>query len=351
MRRRFILGYYLNGSLMSADIVHHCMYSCCASYEITIKRLSKHVAWALVPGKPPIFARSRWNRWDVAIDYVGLLAGSHGLLKPLLLKHLKSKGDATSQTQMQTGEPAQPIQTELHNPESDLEELFQEASGRNRSAEPKANKVDETLQHSSLPQETHVEEKNDQKPADTGAETKTFDWAAFNQQKRQEAKEWVKTDPFDRLCCMKEVAAVLMNLMYSFLRYSGHSWEKKQQYLSSKGFERTYVVLEAAKGIEVEKCMRTLFQILCQKPPCVSIQSYDSLLKALRFRMIACGLAALHALLRSPRSKFPFKLFTALQSTEHAQEVLDAPQCSHDYLAHAILAEYEICQHPVRLVC
>lgn len=313
---------------------------------MTLKRFAKHVSWALIPGKPPLFARSRWNRWDASIDYVGLLAGTHGLLKTLYLKHVGAKDSANKPDDRTSTNPIpEPIQPPLQaDPDAELDDFFLEAAGlKNKKTESErtGHQQEETAEAQNKDSKDEHEHGEQEQHQDQSA-TATFDWAKFNKQKKQEAKEWVKTNPFARLCCTKQIAAELMDLMYKFLQYSGGKWENKQRYLSSKGMPRSYVVLEAAKGLDVEKCMINLYGVLYNAPPCVSVHDYDPLLKALRFRMVACALSSLQALLRLRRSQFPFKLFTALESREQAQVILDAPSCSHDPLAHAILTEYDI---------
>ena len=86
-KRRYVLAYMLNGDWrVSGEVQHFCTYGCCCSYEATMKVLAVFVTWALCPRQCPVFARSRWTRYDESVDYCGLLAGCHGLLHKLLVE-------------------------------------------------------------------------------------------------------------------------------------------------------------------------------------------------------------------------------------------------------------------------
>ncbi len=325
-KRRFVLNYFFNGPLYQTEVQHFCLHGCCADYATTLRRISKHVCWALMPNKPPIFARSRWTKWDLAIDAVLILAGVHGLLKDVFYSYIGEQAHKAV---------IPPVENILGTSDaiSDWDTVFKEEV--KAVAIPASDCKRKQNEPASVP--TAAPQESDQ----TGKKDEKQTFAEFNKQQRLLAKDWVNTNPFLRLCIMKEVAAGLMFLMYRFLRFSGVFWEKQQRLRSSRGQRRSYPVLEAAQGEDIETTMEFLFMLLQVRPRCVQAIQFTPLLKALRFRMVSCALCNLHVLLRHPRQGFPFRLFKLLLSDEHAQAILDTPVCFHDALTNAILKKYE----------
>ena len=378
LKRRFILNFFLNGDLRSSEITHWCSYGCCPDFETTLARFSKLVTWALLPIKPPIFPRSRWTRWDESIDAVALLGGCHSLLSDLYpsasppdsvpVPDPTSIAEPSSSTATaldslddlfadECKSMSMPLETiplaEPSGPSSSTNQPRTRKNAQRQAAKAKAKVAEaETAkgEHENTDKDKdpdkdkdNCDQEMDQGEEEHQRQSKTFDWAAFNKQQKMLAKDWVQTSPFPRLCVMKELAECLMRLMYVFLRLSGGSWERQHRYYSSKPHHvRSYAVVEAAKGQDVQDCVERLHGLLWVKPPCVS--DYSPLLKTLRFRMISTALCSLHSLVRFPRKGFPFKLFTLLiartDTAKTAQSLLDTPTCLRDELADLILRQY-----------
>ena len=327
LKRRFVLNYYLNGKLQQQEVQHFCLHGCCSNIDATLRRICRQVVWALVPGKPPVFARSRWTRWDAAIDAIAILGGVHGLLRETFLSYLGEKDEPVPQNAPTLPGSLQAL--------SDWEDVFEEEVNTAKGTLIPTAAASDGKKDEQGPPSVQAGSGNPTVPE----QSQTF--AEFNKQQKLLAKDWVKTDPFTRLCIMKEVASELMHLMYVFLRFSGLQWEKQQRFRSSKGQARSYIILEAAKGKDVQECMERLYRLLPNQPSCVGDMQYTLVLKALRFRMVSCALCSIHILLRLPRQGFPFNLFKLLLSDEHAQVLLDRPPCFRDALSHEILSKYD----------
>ena len=338
LKRRFILNFYLNGRLDQPEIQHHCVFGCCCDYPQTLRRMAKHCAWALIPTKPPVFARARWTNWDVAIDAIGLLAGTHSLLKDVFFEFIGEKD-----VQHGVPLPAPAIDETSFDWDGFLEEEVKQNHSTNstpaRVAATAATPREEQQQDQALGG-SHRDQAIDHQTANS-TNRLTDSFAEFNRQQRLLAKDWVQTKPFPRLCMMKEIAAVLMWLMYHFLKLAGKTWEQQQQFRSSRGYLRSYPVLSAANGVEVEHCIEQLFRILWMKPKCLQGMDFNPLHRALRFKMVSCAVCSMHVLLELPRRGFPVSLFKLLFSDSHAQVLLDTPACLRDGLADAILKEYD----------
>lgn len=168
-----------------------------------------------------------------------------------------------------------------------------------------------------------------------------FDWVEFNRQKRAEALTWVKSKPYERLACVREVAGVLLRLMYKFLHLTSKLFEKKQRIAAAAKKPRTYAVLEAAKGHDTDQALRSLAGLLLRRPKGVLPQHFTPRLKALRFRLCSCAASSLHILLRVRRNCCPFQVFKVLLGEVDA--LLQVPPCMRDNLADLILNSYDAC--------
>lgn len=167
----------------------------------------------------------------------------------------------------------------------------------------------------------------------------TFDWVEFNRRKKAEAATWVQSSPYQRLACIRPVAGVLLRVMYKFLYLTGKVFERTQRLLSASGRPRTYAVLEACNGRDLENALTALLSMLWQvRPPGILPHDFTARLKALRFRLISCTVCALHILLRVRRSGCPFKVFQVLQGL--TEDLLATPHCMRDNLANMILGSY-----------
>ena len=73
-------------------MVHHCHGDCCQGLP-PLECFEIHVVPSLIPHACPMFPRSRWTRADVAVDWCGLLANIHSLLKVVVKPWLREMAD------------------------------------------------------------------------------------------------------------------------------------------------------------------------------------------------------------------------------------------------------------------
>ena len=124
-----------------------------------------------------------------------------------------------------------------------------------------------------------------------------IDWSEFKRQKKRKARRWVCSGPFPRLVIAKEIAAVLLKLMYEFLQISGAEWERKQRAKAAAGAQRSYQVLEALGGKQVQQCMTDLGNVLATSPLALMVSEFPSRMRALRFCMVSAAMCSLHVVL------------------------------------------------------
>ena len=330
--RRFVLGRLLNGHLyQKKQVQHYCSYGCCAHAEATLRIFAVYCAWALVPCQAPVFPRSRWTRWDAAIDWAGLIEGCHGLLSQVIAE---ITGVPTSSQPLPSVELQQQVDQPMLADEAHDE---WDAMFVGRMAEPVAQFTPQQQQQPGDSGDVQADE------ADVGDEPE--DWVAKRKQNKKKAALWLQSQPFNRLAIIKPVAALLLSLMYKFLELGGPSFAKKQRLKVAQGRqqEKRFPVLEAAHGRDVQNTLDGLLELMFSEPKAILAENYTGRLKSMRFRMVSAGMTSIHTLLRLPRQHCPFTVFKVLEEGG-AKLLLDVPKCMRDSLAHMLLSKYVACQ-------
>ena len=131
-------------------------------------------------------------------------------------------------------------------------------------------------------------------------------------------------------------------LMARFLSISGKAWNKKQLALAANGQPRSWRILEAADGSDVNSCMRSLLSTALE-PIKVAKQTLVACCHRLqRFAMASAGVCGLHSYLRMPRQGLPYQMFTLLRdaSQESVDSLLQRPSCVRDELSHVLMRRY-----------
>ena len=314
--RRYIISNLLNGRLDTPKVAHYCVHACCRDERETYHSMTTHLAWALIPGACPRFLKSRWVGYDKALDWAGLLAGVHNLL-PRLVQAL-------------TGTPEQCLQAShgLAQRDGGWDDVFAAEIDHPRPEEP-SQAAEGQPDPASEP---------DLNPNAADGDAEGFDWKQFMRAKKKQAFFWAQSNPFPRLVIMKEVVFILLKVMQRFLALSGQAWEKEQQSVAAAGERRTYVVCEAAADADVRQALSELTATLQQPVPAMLPQDVTPQLRLLRFSAFSNASTSLHALLRLPRSGFPYALFKLpLQSPA---SFLRSRPCLRDEFTSRLLNRY-----------
>ena len=231
-RRRTVIAYFLNGHLDQPTVTHFCPFACCESYPATLRRMSRFLTAALVPKKPGIFTRTRWTGSDVVLDWCGLLCGAHNFLPELVQRFLggaslaKAKAAPEIPEALPTASVATAAGASAASGESAWTDIFLEEQqqhqqqGQQQHAPPpkedlqprpkarrqKASCTPNKYDKQQAPQVQAVEAPNINQEAEEGeaAAAKGFDFAEFKRQQRTLAKAWLATEPFVRLCVLKD---------------------------------------------------------------------------------------------------------------------------------------------------
>ena len=326
--RRFVIQRLMNGHLYRTDEVqHYCKYNCCENAEATLRTFAVWCCWALVPCQAPVFPRSRWTRWDAANDWAGLIEGCHGLLSQLIAEVTGAPTSENIETSAFTEPEPQKMVEDGEMNRDEWDALFAVSFDQQLSA-PVPAPAPRASESGPVQQEEPVGDEPE-------------DWAKKKQQSKKKAALWLQSRPFHRLAIIKPVAALLLSLMYKFLQLGGPSFEKKQQVkvASGKQQEKSFPVLEALRGKDVEKTLNGMLGLLYAQPEGIVPEAYTAKLKSQKFRMVSAGMTSIHILLRLPRSTCPFLVFAALEDGG-AKRLLDVPSCMHDALADKLLKKY-----------
>ena len=159
-------------------------------------------------------------------------------------------------------------------------------------------------------------------------------WAALNAARRSAVLKYVYSKPIRRLPIIREAITPLHDLTTSFLGLAGAKWERQQSAAAAMGRSRSYIVLEAAMGRQVDEAMRRSLGLLFQDVPGTLPGDVTCSQRVLRLGMLCGALCGLHSLLRIPRRGMPYAMFLLLQdnSPAKAEALLRTPACMTDPL-------------------
>ena len=325
----------MNSDLQSESIKHFCPYGCCTDALTTLRDVKSFVCWALIPFKCPVYSRKDWRQSDDAVDWVGILCSHHNLLLRGMEKYTKRV------KQISTGEqqPATAIKDDKRTGWSSDSESMADGT----KPQPLSNMVQEEQANgdSDDGQPNGPTNGAEVDPPQAEAENTTTDWAKWNEKNKTDMASWVCSDPYQHLVLLREVLAISHSLFAKFFLHSGAKWNARQEAEAAKGNPRSFRVLEAAKGKDLEATMKSLVTALQEQPTAMG-QLVKAGMRSLRFRMLVAFLCALHQLLRVSRQGFPYRLFLLLEKEDRAQidqtlrAVFDSPLCLCDPLTEAL---------------
>ena len=332
LKRRHIISRLLNGDWEAEHLEHYCQWGCCDDFECTMEKSMRFLAWAIVPGKCPKFCRSRWTRYDEAVDWVGLLSVlCRGKFLTLLME--KTIGKPNQSLKETAAEP--PARLAVKDRRQKWEHAALEDCG--------------VLQPGAKPAAAIIPVKDTTQDSDANAGDGQPDWKAFNEKKKTEARTYVATNPGPRLVGMRTVVTHLLSLMLAFLNICSDSWEKKQKAISLRGLPRSYQVLEAAVGTQVADCMNALIDAFHIVPKALPSWGMQRSVRNQVFQMLVNALCGIHALLRVQREGFPFQWFRVLRG--EFDHVYSFPHCMHDEFTSEMFQHFHTCETAESAAC
>ena len=305
-KRRFLLSHLLNGDLLSSVPQHYCPVGCCGSDDEFVGKLASFTIWALLPRRMPLLSRKNWLNQTHAMEWAGCLESHHQLFSKVMLGYV--------------GKPAAPPAAAAPRSDSALDDAVQDFLlgdiQQPAAAETEAEQIPEPGPDPSV-----------QEPSGEPVSATTA-FAEENRLRRLSVREYICSKPLPRLCVLKEVLNAIHVVMTEFLALSSSAWEQKQAAKAALQQPRDYLVLQAARGMQIQRCMDKLVQVLCEER-IDSVSFLACKFRALRFCSAGSGLCCLHGLLRIPRRSITYQGFLLLDSSSHAdaQKLLDTPPC------------------------
>ena len=180
--------------------------------------------------------------------------------------------------------------------------------------------------------------RNDAAGSDEVADAATA-FAQENARRRASVQEYVQSDPLPRLCIMQQVLQPMHDYFTGMLERSSEAWEQKQAGLAAVGKERTYVILEDAKGEAVAATMVRLLDGLHQDARGF-LGPVACALRALKFCMSSATMCSMHSLIRLCHQSLPYQMFRLLDDPGAAKRLLELPPCMLDEVFSELKQRY-----------
>lgn len=347
-RQRAIIEHFLNDDFRDhTQIVHWCKPGQYRDEEEALQIFLEYIVPALLPCCLPLFPRSRWFGADIALDWVGILASIHGLLIPLMAAWT---GRSPS--------PAQPAEETL-----ELEDYGWGALDSAQAPELEGNHAEtdevqpESFQQLENSAAAPIADADDgaaaaAADADGGADDGAFDWHKYQQRLKTSIGDWIfghqcGPSPESMVAIMRQSMAPILKMLTSLMYISSQKFSKDQYVSSSRSGRRKYRMLQAFLNEDACSLLNACLGLLRSPPVALAEVDWRQDVNVLVFTMVSRLLCTSYQLLYWRRSKYPYKLFSCLESVPAARQVFQEPACLKDewtqHLCRRFPSEEEFC--------
>ena len=294
-RRRAIINFFLQGDLQEQDEIFFYSARWGLQEHHVLALMEKFLVPALLPRRPPIFSRTRWDGFNDALLWFGLAEACHGLLHCTLLDFLQVSASETS--------------------------LPQAAQAAQADAQPAAV----------------VEEEQEAADHAAAAVTGNIDWKVLKLKMRQKVLAWLKQPIFPPILLM-HLALSPMSHFYRRLVYAGSAeWEEIEKTKQSQGCRRTFPVLEAARHTDLNAYRQRVNEAFHNEILLLPRWCHFRHHQVLLFRTLSRNLCSTEFLIGTTHESYPIKLFRSLDGVHEATK---DPLCMHCPLTKLLLSEY-----------
>lgn len=351
LKQRKIIEFFLNDDLRNHEqIIHWSKPGQYSSYDEALQIFLKYVVPALLPYNCPLFPRSRWFGADGALDWVGLLAGTHGLLEPLIASWTGTKLSVEKQL-----DPLDDMKDAIGLDDEGWQD-FSGAKESNRQDASDALPLQD-MQHHENVQDEHGQEKKEQDSARVVSAEQgdnqpqgesaggAFDWHTYNQKLKTSVADWVLgtrngPSPETMLALMRYSMGPVLKLMVSLLYISSAKFLKDQYKAVCETGCRQFRMLMAYEGAETKLLFANCLKMFQLPPPAIPQAEWRQDILVLAFSMLSRLMCSAFQLLHWRRSRYPYKLFSALQNTEAAKDVFNDPKCLKDEVTQKVCERF-----------
>ncbi|CAE7213542.1 unnamed protein product [Symbiodinium sp. CCMP2592] len=280
-RSRAIINFFLHGDLQDQDEIWFWSETWGLEQEHVVQLMAKWLIPVLLPKRPPIFSRTRWDGFHDSLLWFGLAQACHGLLRPTLQDFLNVTPTVLP-----------------------------------RAAEDDRQEVDAD-------------------EADMEAVTGNIDWKELKVKMRQKVQVWLQQPLFPPVLLMLQALRPMSRFYHRLIYSGGAEWEDIERTKESQGCRRSYAVLEAARESDLNAYRRsvsdTFHEQIVLLPRWCHFRHYQVLL----FRMLSRNVCSTEFLIGTTYRSYPIKLFKSLDKVHEATD----PECMHCRLTKLILSE------------
>lgn len=299
--RRAVLEHYLNGDWQCIwEIQHVCPHGHCVSgsRESIADAFAEQVVPVMVPRLLHLFPRHRWTGAEVTLSDAGVLALPHRMLEqvgPVWLRCAQERRDPVA------GDFAPSLGSDLVETERGWCDSEDEFCPEDVGEVPPANQT-----------------------ADAKGENE--DWAAYNARMRVKTSRFFRSDPSSRIALIAIAMQPVSHLMHAGFKASSAEWERTQAARSTQGDQPKYRVVEASKLCPrfFEEVSELMFGLSDKSWAALGVNTHSLSLSTLAFRILSIAGGTCFALLESPSSGFPCRLFSLLDSGENFTELRES---------------------------
>ena len=300
-QQRAVISYFLHGDMQDHEEIWFYTERWGLEAEHICALMDRYLVPVLVPRRPPVFSRSRWNGFEDALRWYGLIEACHGLLRPLLLDFLKA---SPTESNLPEG---------IANALRDQEEL-------------PAN---------------HNDDEDDAAAAavrqEMDAVSGNIDWKALKLRMKQKVLVWLQQPVLPILIIMHIAVSALSHMFRRLLASGSQQWEEYQQTNVANGGDRSFPVLEAARGVDIKIYRRHMNESWHQP---IRLMPRDQHLRhhqVLLFRMLSRNFCATEFHLGTSWASYPIRMFCSLDGVHNA---LKDPDCMLCPLSRLLVQEY-----------
>ena len=170
---------------------------------------------------------------------------------------------------------------------------------------------------------------------------KEQNWAKLNRQRKRKAGLFACLPDLSQRLVLSAVAVKPgMSLLYESFKCASSEFDLEQQRKAAAGQERTFRVVETARGHLINKCFEQCKEISHKCELALPKEFYTLQSRSFLFRMLSSFLCNVHSAVRRFHFGFPYLLFRILDGQAAAKQVYSASHCLHDELSSKFFALY-----------
>ena len=350
LKQRVVIQHFCNGDMRdTSTITHFAQPGEYVDADHALQTFLKYMIPVLVPCACPIFPRSRWFGADAALDYLGLWSVAHGILPDVVA--------AWCGRQI-----PEPVTLQESNPAledgsdddgwgfdsdaklgSEVLKVVGKAPLEDRVPAEREEPTEQEMDPERAPQE------DEEARAKESGEQTGFDFHAYHRRLKTSIFEWISRDvgsafpgplPATQLVLMRQYMSPILKGLSTILFISSKRWNREQLLKVARGEQRQYRVL---LGYQCEEPLRVIQKVvhLLLSPPSGLLESeWRKDISLLCFQMLSRLGCCIHQLMCWRLRKYPYKLFSALLGSEHAEAIFSESRCMQDEVTQSLCEKF-----------